>query len=432
MELIRREGNSMKKFLTLTALFALCLAVSAQATETRGLTMGDVNNIIKDDGNIWLYPSTINLYPDQAEAVFSDNDFAHRVGVHYQFNDDNPFVLGVYIVDAGRTLMDNKYATLPGTYFAFESGQEFSVWSNRSVNLFYGRTLGQNPFGAHLSLLQSSRDDQQTSGGVDIGQNRSFTKFMVDLGLTTSGGAVGWTLGFHLSTWKNESGPTVLSKPDGNIGAHLRVRKFHARNAKLTWVWHGEIAIDKQGVTYPDSGSLGPSHVSGVTSGTVTASDCKHFLGDVGLGLNYTVSSSAIAVLDFGVRYNKLKITDMSAGSDFENRLTDFTLPYWRVGLDGEVLSWLDVRFGATNRHSFLKDETAGFAAPNLDNNYTFKSTGTSPQMVVGTGLHFGALTIDTWMDPEFVLAGPDFIGGNSDTRDYMFMEVSAVYHFGK
>ena len=53
----------MKKLLTFTVLCLFVLGSMAFATNTRVLTMGEANNIVKDEANIFLYPSTINYYP---------------------------------------------------------------------------------------------------------------------------------------------------------------------------------------------------------------------------------------------------------------------------------------------------------------------------------------------------------------------------------
>ena len=87
----------------------MILSLSSFATDTRVLTMGDNNNILMDDANIWLYPSRIYNYPDIATAEFSnyysgmypladdmvvENDQMTRLGVNWKFGGDNPWVAG--------------------------------------------------------------------------------------------------------------------------------------------------------------------------------------------------------------------------------------------------------------------------------------------------------------------------------------------------
>ena len=100
----------MKKILLLTIFTLMILSLSSFATDTRVLTMGDNNNILMDDANIWLYPSRIYNYPDIATAEFSnyydrvsvsDDMYVYdeqitRLGVNWKFGGDNPWVLGTY------------------------------------------------------------------------------------------------------------------------------------------------------------------------------------------------------------------------------------------------------------------------------------------------------------------------------------------------
>ena len=83
----------MKKLLFSALALTLILALAGWATETRVTTLGEANNILKDEANIFLYPSTINMYRalvlgevnndyygDYGEALYS-------VGAHYDFGE---------------------------------------------------------------------------------------------------------------------------------------------------------------------------------------------------------------------------------------------------------------------------------------------------------------------------------------------------------
>jgi len=48
----------MKKLVLSALVLVLVFALAGYATETRVMTMGDANNIVKDVNNIWMYPST--------------------------------------------------------------------------------------------------------------------------------------------------------------------------------------------------------------------------------------------------------------------------------------------------------------------------------------------------------------------------------------
>ena len=392
----------MKRLLTTTAALVLVMAVASQASETRGMTMGDANNIIKDPGNIWLYPSTIGMYPDQAEAVFNNNgNFTElfRVGAHFEFNASNPFVLGVYVIDDDHLSL-NSFFSPPASLLGATN-------TNRSFNVFWGKNWNGNPFGVHFRLHRNSFEDESATGTID----QSLTNFFANFGLTTSGGNVDWALAFFYTTWNDDA---TLIQPDGNYGAILRARKWNSVNSKLTWIWHGLLAYEKQGA------EIGPL-ISKITD----------YIGDVGLGLNYTATSKALFVLDFGISYESAKVEDDTAGVLAQDiKVKDAMLPYWRVGMDGEVWDWLDLRFGATNNWRFASVETTDPTSSLKDS-----ESGSTVQSFLGAGLHFGSnhqFEIDCWVDPDWVLNGPGFISDNQNdsSNDDMFTEVTFTYYF--
>ncbi len=64
----------MKKLIFITLILTLVLAMSAFASRTRVLTMGDNNTILLDDNNIWQFPSRINDYPGLAIGEIANDD----------------------------------------------------------------------------------------------------------------------------------------------------------------------------------------------------------------------------------------------------------------------------------------------------------------------------------------------------------------------
>ena len=85
----------MKKSIFITLILTLVLAMSAFASRTRVLTMGDNNTILLDDNNIWQFPSRINDYPGLAVGEIATGDVT-QFGIHWKLGDDNPYVLATY------------------------------------------------------------------------------------------------------------------------------------------------------------------------------------------------------------------------------------------------------------------------------------------------------------------------------------------------
>lgn len=414
----------MKKFSTLTAVFVVMFAMAASAStelhpayfSTRTFTMGgaNVNNIVKDAENIWLYPQTISMYTDEASGVFSDqsatpDDFA-RFGVNFQFGESNPFALGVYI--------DNGFAFNP--YSAY-SWNRTPFWAglnnNRQFNLFYGRNLNGNPFGVHLLVFNSKNEfvDAATTNPQNF--NASMTAFGLNFGLTTGGGDWDWAGGIFFSTYTDERAnfgapSTTWTEPDGSMNLDFRARRWFVRSSKVTWVGHGSVAYGKTGIKW-DVG----------TPAVTNTDEWKHLMLDFGFGLNYTPTSKVLAVMDVGVSYSKDDRTSDDGTTVSESSVKRTSIPpYYTVGVDAEVLSWLDVRMGASNWRMNTVNEQAN-SDKSTDN---FNSIDT----YLGFGFHWGNLSIDTHIDPEWITAGPYFLSGSNET-DEMFMTVAATLHFG-
>lgn len=421
----KREGKSMKRSLTrvlaTTAALALMASVasanmSQPRFEVRPYTMGgeSVNMILKSHSNIWMYPQTINQYPNQAEGVFdesSGNNSFPRFGAHYQFNEgNNPFVVGVYFENQFQY---SPFGSGPGNPLYNNSG---SVLPNRQLNLFYGRNLGGNPFGVHLYTFNSN-DEQEGPNGYRAG----LTSIGGTVGLTTGGGAWDWALSFGTTTFTDEDidgagNVTKFTEPDGSYHFGAEGRRWFPVNSKITWVAHA--MFDYNRVAWTDPNTVAPNG-PGTYKTKMTAINA-------GLGLNYTPTSKVHAILDVMINYDQTTDErDTNGDGTLDTDNTDKTAsfpPSYTAGVDAEVLSWLDLRMGASNYRNVFTREN------NITNTGKLKQNSQNVETFLGFGLHFGDLEIDTYVDPRFAVNGPYFVSG--DNTSNMFMTAAATLHF--
>ncbi len=357
--------------------------------------------IMKSQSNIWQFPQTINQYPNQASGVFDDasNEFA-RFGGHFQFNEgSNPFVVGVYVDNISSAYNPFGLSGLP---------------ANRQLNAFYGRNLGSNPFGAHIYTFNSNNEQEGNNGF-----RQGMTGVGISLGMTVGGGA--WDLAFDASTktFTNEtiSGTgtvTQLTEPDGNIALGLKARRWFPINSKITWVAHGMVSTDKMAWTDPNA------------SAGVGAYETKTTEFNIGWGLNFTPTSKVLAILDVMFDYRNVTTENDTNGdgtlnTDTSNKRASFP-PSYTVGMDAEVLSWLDLRMGASNYRRITSFEN------NITSTGKQKRTLHDNETFLGFGLHFGDLEFDAYVNPRFVIEGPYFISG--DATNNIFMSGEATLHF--
>lgn len=402
----------MKKLLILTSILLLMLAASLMATDTRVTTMGDNNNILLDDANIWLYPSRTFEYPNIAVAEFGHDyyydksltpyDF-YRFGTHWKFGSDNPMVLGTYFSN-----IPAQYPTdlNGGSLVNFEYLQE-----NNRIDLFYGRQFTEYNFGAHLNAIHSSYDE------TDLGatyRKEGYGYYNLDLGLTPKTGKWDVALDFGMGTWTQEdSGAVKLTEPDGFMDLSVMGRYFAQQGPNYTLVPHIGFGYSKRGAKFYGIDEGGNNVVERTEKYTATGFD-------LGCGWNYTPATNVLAVFDFGLQYMKWKgeNTPTGAATDEVND-TYTTIPYFKMGLDADVFKWMDVRFGATsywNREKWEPNTTQ-------QQKYNWPSNAT----YLGFGFHWNRLHVDTYTDAEVFLQGFNFISGNS-TYDPMNIKISALY----
>ena len=354
----------MKKFIIISFVFVLILAMSAMATETRVWTMGNNNGVLIDDANIWMYPSTIVNYGNLVTVDYygGSGEFDY-VGANWSLNNSNKGTIG--------------------TYFSNNYGAD-------RMHLFYGQQLGGNNFGAHLDLNQQSSKYEGTDSS-EYGYNY----YDLTLGLSDPGGQ--WDLAVNFGTsnyqYTNSSG-FKYQEGDGINNMGVMGRYWKVRNPNYTQVYHVAIMMDKFGyIAHTD------------TPATDSTFSSKNFGFDAGCGFNFTPSNNVLAVFDFGIMYTKN--TSESARRTYDLNDKNFILPYFKLGVDGEVFKWLDVRFGATSYWNNSTDEMS-----DIDKNITKDA---SNDTYFGLGFNFNRLHVDIEANPDVFFRGPNFISGANE-----------------
>jgi len=444
----------MRRIVIASMLLLLVMSVSSFATQTRTMTMGMNNMIMVDDNNIGLFPGRTYNYPNLAVAEigylpcigYSEDystcgqDEFHNLGILWQFNEDNPWVLGTFI------------STLPAVEPDFSYYSEGYISSNRRIDLYYGRQFGTKNFGLNLNLIHSSAKedysetytDPDTTWTETEAQDMAFHYYGFSFGLTEAGGQwdVALDAGFGGWTDKDNDGE-MYTEPDGYTDFGIRGRYFKVISPKLTWVPHVAVNISKRGAKiYQDGDSPfidynNPDSVEWYELDYSIKENTLEF--DLGVGLNYTSGPNLLAVMDVGIRYMKYKgeltaadtlIEYWKDEADYEWELygdvdeyswKNFVLPYLKIGVEGEVFSWMDVRFGAT---TYWNNETQEwtFQVPttteepwewDVVDKWTYKDAHN--ETYLGFGFHFGRLHVDTYTDPHLFLRGFDFISGSED-----------------
>lgn len=388
----------MKKLIILTLAAMLLLSMSAFATETRVLTMGENNMIIVDDANMSLFPGRNLNYPDLAIGEFDVNDDFGQFGIMWKFGDQNPWVLGTFI--------STRSAAEPQDYL----GNDLVAWDgmatvpagtlpeNRRIDLMYGRQFNNTNFGFNFGYINSSTESDISADDREEG----FTQYLLNFGLTSSTGDWDIAAGIAVASIDDKDiNGSDETETSGFVDFRAVARYFHQVDPRVTLVPHAELAFGKHGV----------KGINALPNANDTLESKLTSFG-AGVGLNYSPSRNVFAVWDFGFQWTK--VTNESRVVP-ERKETNLVLPYWKIGLDAEVTKWLDIRLGAVSNWSNFK----------LEDQYKINSA--INQTYLGTGMHFGRLHIDTYTDPEILLDGFNFISGSSDASNLNF-QVSMLY----
>ncbi len=446
----------MKRIVIAALFLALVMSVSSMATQTRTLVMGNNDQVLVDDYNVFTYPGRVFNYPNLAIAEFDGGDDFYKFGINWQFGDENPTVVGTYVC--------NDYPIGPSGFMGNDyMNRDWSLYSNRRIDLLVGRQMGNNNIGLRVAYFSSGweYDDKDSYAYSDADTSyvnttpykeaESFRLFVIGLGLTE--GLTGqWDVAAQLSlgSWTDKDGNGIEeTEPDGYYELAVGGRYFMVRNPKITFVPHAGFAIGKRGekdYRYDQEDSFMYMAVEGDSS-TVDMTEKQTLMGfDLGVGMHYTPAPNLLAVMDLGVMYSKVKreieysdtlLQVASSLMDYEETWKEFTLPYLKIGLEADVFKWMDVRLGGVTYWNSSKDELSasksvemGLGTGTTTYDWELSEGWASNYTYLGFAFHWNRLHVDTYTDPRIVLKGFDFITGSNDSTDNrdLNFQVSAVY----
>lgn len=405
----------MKKLVIIGFILMLATA-SAFATQTRLLTLGENYTVLVDDYNVWMYPSRVNMYPNIGVGEFArygDGDNFYQFGVNWKFGEQKPWVLGTYFSDMGATQPSAYYGQWMYQYGSFDYiASSLNLPNNRRIDLLYGRKFGTTNFGFGFGYTNSGWKSEEAADKSE----EKFSQYEFTFGLTPENGQWDVAAMLAIGTWtdKNDQG-VEETKPDGYNDIQLYGRYFHKINQSFTVVPHAGIWFGK--------------HAQEAFGGDSSLYSSKLTAFEFGAGLHYQPVTNVLAVLDFGFQTQKIteEFTDIddngTADSVHTFKYTDTYIPFWKLGLEGDVFPWLDVRFGAVTNWNNWKYENDRGTAPDYKVSASYTST------YLGFGFNWNRLHIDTYTDPELFLKGFDFISGSDgDSGMYMNWQLSVLY----
>jgi hypothetical protein len=410
----------MKRMLIFSVLIAFLFGAMAYATGTRVMTMGDVNNVVKDDANISLYPSTINYYPKLFVGEISSSSYftkqademLYKIGANLGFGEDSeaPWVLGAYFSTEPK---------IPSILYDYYD-KATPVETNNRISLTYGRVLGEIPFGFNVNLYNYSDKNEDTITANNYDQSLSTYEF--NIGISPMEKKLDLAAGIGFSTWTDKDyynatlGVVDYTKPKGNMDFMLNARYWMDPMGGWVLVPHAGLMYTKEGLEsyYNDAGTWTLDYTEKYTE----------IMLNLGLGMNYDATENVLVVTDIGVNFDsykdKYEYPDGSPTDEYKE--TMMALPYFKIGIDGQVFKWLDFRSGVVTQWQFDTWEPTDY----IKEKYKYAVTTT----YLGAGFHWNKLTLDASLNPDFLTSGPYFISGQSTSYDPFLSQVSLKYMF--
>ncbi|MBT3231290.1 MAG: hypothetical protein HN356_00600 [Calditrichaeota bacterium] len=363
--------NGIKVFLISLLIMAFAGSI-AFASDTRITTMGGVESILHDNSNIWVLPQTITKYSNLLTGEIDSRSGLYSVGGNYAIGSG---VLGLYL---NNTDLES--------FFAPEVDDSIDTYDQK-IDLFYGWDMNGTVLGGHLSYYGNSHEmDANNDKSI-----QSVTGFGIDLGATFAEN-LELAFNYKMVTWTYENANAdMITEPKGNSEFGLGGRYWIEMSSSYTIVPYA-------GFTKFGEGIKRANHDEWTVSGLAI---------NLGIGNNMNIDDNILAVTDIGFAYEKATFKhDRDERSDEENA-SGVKYPYFKLGLEAELTSWMDFRMGVSK--SWIRE---------FDEDNNGKDTEmwgyADTDLFLGTAFHFGNLDIDAQIDPKFLTRGPNFISGQS------------------
>jgi hypothetical protein len=436
-------NGTLARLLTATlAITLVTLTLSPSANADRRSSLGG-NLLIEDPDDVLIFPHTalkhtrlytIDLALNDVGGGDLDGAFG-AIGNTGLIIGDESFALGVF---AHRSDFVNNLATAFSTFgdidslvltggglvgnpspVGFPFGEPFSSplqW----VDVVTAFDLGGSPLGVRLSLGHADNSSEAKAGdAVNINDNSATVlNLLVGYGMGDDEGfkldlAAELSFGFQNLT-TDPDGDAITEESTSNIPSISLLARGKSNLAK--GVDLGFIGLLDFRSASSESNEQPANNVSGTSASTIGL--------EAGAGPIYHVADrftiSAYATLGF-----RNIGEDPETNSEVQNDEVStniITLPQLRISAEFYVFDWLLLRTGAQFVYAFaMTSQQAG------ENNENSTSTaGSLYRWVSGVGIDLGDLQINGTLNHDFLLDGPNFIGGGEG----MFAMMNLTYDF--
>lgn len=424
----------------ITATAGVLAAPSAFATEARIRSMGGGVKLwtIEDEANIFDFPSLLTrygnrVYMDNLQPASGGEAFPNgRFGFHYNLSDDTVLAFfGAHESSATRPAgtgynltgnLVNGLSTMGVAFQASQAGESASGTTEAMVggdaigntDYRYGVMLGTQlgtttRFGVMLNVAADNGDIESPSD-EERDQGAMLFDLALGLGVDLSGSELELSAGLELGFFDDaRDEPDAGSGLPGDQLEHFTGSHFALRvNGRWTFDFFDQTKI----VTYAQF-QLADQSVELSNAIAPVPSGAWNGIGFT-LGADLRIEPFQDVIVSPGLGFMVAQQT--LEGTTVVDRDADLllALPFYGVGVDLKLASWVDMRFGGqqyvlSNRHS-TTDTSGRTDTASISDVITTFTWGLGFNIPVADS----NLAIDLALNPDFFLNGPHVITGNA------------------
>lgn len=390
----------------LVALSALLIPSAAFADRSTSL---QGNRLIEDADDIYTYPHALGQYSDrltldvtgagQGNAAFLKDagSFSWGVALHRGNLFDASSISRLNELRAAGAL-GYPDADITGTS-GFVAGLNAPLTA-ADVLLAFG------DLGVRVGIGAAMNSSEPPMGGANS-QDATFATLAVSYGLKQ--GASSWDIALHTSFVSGESITGGQTAESGSIfRAAATTRGYIPMSEQLRLGVLGRVGFHTQSVEVPPGATFERStSVFDLMAGAGPA-----------ITLGKDAKIAAYATLGFS---NQSSDPNSTINND-NSSLQTILLPGANVAMEIKLKDWLYVRAGAEYNHALLMGSQLDMAGET-----TTTANAAGFDWHAGVGLAYKGFTLDGTLSSDYLLQGPDFIGGDAP----LFGMVSLGYQFG-
>lgn len=396
---------------TVALLAVLLCAGAAGATTTRINSMGGglKTLTVLDDRNIFLLPAELVKYGnwsalelgsgtvyDPEEGEFS-TDFT-SFAIHYNLNPDT--VIGLMGSNVRRPGIDEGLfpSVLQGPAFA---NQGLDGPNHRGTLLFAKGDANQR-FGGRFGIYGQTNETTDYDADPDVvtTQGPFAFDFGLGAGFAMGSGDVDVGLGLLTSKAQDESSVQDAGSDNTQTAFNAIVRGTFPAGGNDSWVPF--IGFETISASGQDNAPDSPEIKGSATSFTV------------GTDLRIQVTNDIFLQPGIGVMFGSIKQEAEVGDTNFEDKVSSNTLPFFNLAAEFALWDWLDFRFGGAQYVNFVTEEDTEDGE-----NVGEKDSYTMISHVLATGIGVNLPSdfhIDVQVHTDWWRNGPYLLTGSEQT----------------